>query len=130
MRTMTDQVMEFHRVYNAHINKKPELRDKKTARLRIGLLDEELNEYKEAIYTDDLVEIADALADIMYVALGAAISYGIPIDEVFEEVHRSNMSKLDANGKPITREDGKVIKGPHYDPPNIAPILRKYGGDV
>lgn len=130
MRTMHDQVLEFHEIYNAYIGNRPELRDKKIARLRIGLLDEELNEYKEAVYTDNLIEIADSLADLLYVAIGAAISYGIPIDEVFEEVHRSNMSKLDANGKPIHREDGKVIKGPNYFPPDIVSILRKHGGDV
>jgi predicted HAD superfamily Cof-like phosphohydrolase len=127
---MSDMVMEFHQVYNTYISEKPELRDKKIAKLRIGLFDEELNEFKEAVYTDNLVEIADAIGDIIYIAIGAAISYGIPIDEVFTEIHRSNMSKLDAHGHPIHREDGKVVKGPNYVPPDIAPILRKYGGAI
>jgi predicted HAD superfamily Cof-like phosphohydrolase len=70
------------------------------------------------------------LADLLYITIGAAISYGIPINEIFDEVHRSNMSKLDENGKPVHLPNGKVTKGPNYSPPNLAPILIKHGAKL
>jgi predicted HAD superfamily Cof-like phosphohydrolase len=85
--------------------------------LRIRLLREEFDEYIKAENEDDIVEIADALADIIYIACGTAVSYGIPLDKVFDEVHRSNMAKL-VDGKPIRRDDGKVLKPEGWTPPD------------
>ena len=80
-------------------------------------------EYETAEDADDIVEVADALGDIIYVAIGTAISYGIDISKVVKEIHRSNMSKLDADGQPIVRADGKVMKGPNYTEPDLTSIL-------
>jgi predicted HAD superfamily Cof-like phosphohydrolase len=91
--------------------------------LRIGLMAEEVAEYLDAELDDDLVGVADALGDIGVIADGTALAYGIPLDEVRKEIHRANMSKLGEDGKPILREDGKVLKGPNYSPPDIAAIL-------
>ena len=106
--------------------------NKRLQELRLGLIDEEFTELKDALDDNDIVEVADAISDLLYVVLGTAISYGIPIDKVFEEVHRSNLSKLDANGKPIRREDGKILKGPNFfEPqPGIIRILREHGGKL
>lgn len=92
-------------------------------RYQLGL--EELNEYMEACINNDNVEIADALGDQLYILFGTILKHGLEdkIQEVFNEIHRSNMSKLGENGKPIYREDGKVMKGPNYSPPNIKSIL-------
>lgn len=131
-KTMTEMVREFHEVFGAYIAEHPELHTGEIRDLRIRLLEEEFNEYKAGVAEGSLLEIADALADIIYIALGSAISYGIPIDEVFDAVHRSNMSKLDANGKPIRREDGKILKGTNYFDPKsaIVEILRKRGANI
>lgn len=95
--------------------------------LRVSLLEEEFNEYKAAAETHNIVEIADALADMLYVIHGTALVYGIDLRDCFDEVHRSNMSKLGLDGKPIYRPDGKVLKGPNYSPPNLVPIvLQRY----
>jgi predicted HAD superfamily Cof-like phosphohydrolase len=93
------------------------------AALRVSLLTEEVGEFADATADRDIVEIADALADIVYVAYGAAITYGIDLDAVLDEVHRSNMTKLDDEGKPIYREDGKVIKSANFRPPDIRSVL-------
>lgn len=93
------------------------------AKLRVELLMEEVGEFAEATTARDIVGIADALADILYVAYGAAITYGIDLDAVLREVHRSNMSKLDEHGKPVYRDDGKVLKSARYTPPDISRIL-------
>lgn len=122
------QVKEWHKAFglpgsdvpNVHIGQP--LHD-----LRWNLIEEELLELRFAQVESDLVEIADALADLLYVVYGAADVYGIPIHEVFNEVQRSNMSKLGADGKPILRSDGKIMKGENYSEPDIAPILRKAG---
>ena len=87
------------------------------------MIEEELNELKEAIKNNDIVEVADALTDILYVTYGAGHAFGIDLDKCFEEVQNSNMSKLDNNGKPIYNESGKVMKGPNYFKPNIEGIL-------
>jgi predicted HAD superfamily Cof-like phosphohydrolase len=93
-------------------------------KLRFDLIEEEFNELREALEADDIVEVADALGDIAYVVYGAAKTFGIPLDEVVDEIHRSNMSKLGEDGKPIYREsDRKVLKGENYFPPNIKAIL-------
>lgn len=95
--------------------------------LRFNLMDEENKEYLEAAAANDMVEVADALGDMLYILCGTIIEHGMQykIDEVFEEIQRSNMSKLGADGKPIYREDGKVLKGPNYFKPNIQEILEK-----
>lgn len=92
--------------------------------LRKRLLAEETEELSEAIDRHNLEEIAGELADVLYVLYGTAITFGIDLDEVVAEVHRSNMSKLDKEGNPTIREDGKVLKGPNYAPPNLLPLLQ------
>ncbi len=93
--------------------------------LRFRLMDEENKEYLEAAMAGDLVEVADALGDMLYILCGTIIEHGLQdkIEEVFAEIQRSNMSKLGADGQPIYREDGKVMKGPNYSPPDLANIL-------
>ena len=95
--------------------------------LRFNLMDEENKEYLEAARNNDLVEVADALGDMLYILCGTILEHGMQykIEDVFNEIQRSNMSKLDANGKPIYREDGKVLKGPNYFKPDIDTILSK-----
>ena len=95
--------------------------------LRFSLMDEENKEYLDAIKNNDMIEVADALGDMLYILCGTIITHGMQdvIDEVFEEIQRSNMSKLDSDGKPIYREDGKVLKGPNYFKPDIAKILKQ-----
>lgn len=95
----------------------------KLANLRVDLLTEEVNEFIAASKTQDIVGLADALADIVYVAYGAAITYGIDLDAVLREVHRSNMSKLDGEGRAVYRSDGKVMKSQRYAPPDVAGVL-------
>jgi len=120
--SMFTDVRAFHQAFGQRIGDKPELPDIEERKLRIKLLDEEVFEYTDAEYADDLVEIADALADIIYIACGTAVSYGIPLDDVFAEVHRSNMAKL-VDGKVIRRADGKVQKPEGWQPPDIKRIL-------
>lgn len=95
--------------------------------LRFNLMDEENKEYLEAANSNDMIEVADALGDMLYILCGTIITHGMQhkIDEVFAEIQRSNMSKLGADGKPMYREDGKVLKGPNYFKPNIKNILEK-----
>ena len=93
------------------------------AALRVDLIDEELKELREATGKQDLVGIADALTDLLYGVYGAGHAYGINLDDCFAEVHRSNMSKLDDESQPIYREDGKVLKGPNYIPPDLGQII-------
>jgi predicted HAD superfamily Cof-like phosphohydrolase len=93
------------------------------AKLRVDLLMEEVGEFADATTARDIVGIADALADILYVTYGAAVTYGIDLDAALREVHRSNMSKLDEHGKPVYREDGKVLKSARYTPPDISKVL-------
>jgi len=95
--------------------------------LRFRLMEEENQEYLEAAKNNDLVEVADALGDMLYILCGTILSHGMQhkIEEVFDEIQRSNMSKLGADGEPIYREDGKVMKGPNYFKPNIAKILKQ-----
>ena len=94
--------------------------------IRCALIEEEASEFRAAVEADDLVGVADAIADLLYVVYGAALTFGIPTAEVFAEVHRSNMTKLGDDGLPIYRDDGKVLKGPHYSPPDLAPILARH----
>ena len=123
------KVKEFMKVFGQEVKKEPEFPDDNTVNARIDLIHEEFDELKQAIYSDEarnegtLVAIADALTDILYVTYGMAHSFGIDIDECFRTVHVSNMSKLDEDGKPIYRDDGKVLKGPNYRPPNLKEIM-------
>lgn len=118
-------VAEFHAAFNLPHQSQPTI-DVEGAleALRISLLEEEVSELIAATNARDLVGIADALADITYVVYGTALTYGIDLDGVLSEVHRSNMSKLDSNGKPIIRADGKVLKSERYSPPNVAAVLQ------
>ena len=103
----------------------PQLLEEKAFELRHRLMAEENEEYKEACMEGDIVQIADALGDQLYILCGTILKHGLQnkIEEVFNEIQNSNMSKLDAEGKPIFREDGKILKGPNYFPPNIFKIL-------
>jgi predicted HAD superfamily Cof-like phosphohydrolase len=121
---MFTDVKAFHRAFSQRIGEKPELPDSAERTLRMKLLAEEMYEYTVAENENDLIEIADALADIIYIACGTAVSYGIPLDAIFEEVHSSNMAKL-VDGKVIYREDGKVKKPEGWMPPDIAGVLNK-----
>ena len=116
------KVKQFMETFGQEVLNKPKFPNNKTIKLRIDLIKEELNELEEAINNNNLVEVADALTDILYVTYGAGHSFGINLDACFEEVQNSNMSKLDKNGNPIYNENGKVLKGPNYFEPN----LRKY----
>lgn len=117
--TFQSDVTQFHRAFGAPVADAPKRLPLARADLRIALIDEERNELVEAICARDLVATADAVADLLYVVVGLAVECGIPVQAVWDEVHRSNMSKLGPDGKPIYREDGKVLKGPHYSPPDV-----------
>ena len=118
-------VEEFHNVFMQTNGTEPQLIAENEFLLRYNLMAEENDEYKEACWNGDLVEIADALGDQLYILCGTILKHGLQhkIENVFKEIHRSNMSKLDAEGKPIFREDGKIQKGPGYSPPDINKIL-------
>ena len=116
---------EFHQTFNLPMRRVPSADiDHALARLRVALLQEEVGEFVAASERGDLNGVADALADIVYVAYGTALTYGIDLDAVLHEVHRSNMSKLDGDGKPLIRDDGKVLKSAQYFPPDIESVLR------
>lgn len=119
-------VKEFHDAFSLGVNEKPvaDLGEAKN-QLRFELMREENEEYLEAANNNDLVEVADALGDMLYILCGTILEHGMQhkIEEVFEEIQRSNMSKLGENGEPIYREDGKVLKGPNYFKPEIAKIF-------
>lgn len=112
-------VEAFHRTFDIIASERPSLIDERTKALRIRLIQEEFEELKEAMAQDDLPSIAKEMADLLYVVYGTAVSYGIDMDRVFREVHRSNMSKVGG----CKREDGKWVKPPTYSPAVIAPIL-------
>jgi predicted HAD superfamily Cof-like phosphohydrolase len=118
-------VAEFHAAFNLPRQAQPSIDVEQSLEiLRISLLEEEVSELVTATHARDLTGIADALADITYVVYGTALTYGIDLDSVLGEVHRSNMSKLDHDGKPIIRADGKVLKSDRYSPPNVAAVLQ------
>lgn len=119
-----EKVKEFHRVFGHPVGENPDWITGSRERLRLDLIDEEVKEVKEAILSRDFVNLAKELADLIYVVNGFAVEAGIDLDAVVAEVHRSNMTKLGADGKPIYREDGKVLKGPNYEEADIASILK------
>ena len=119
-----DKVRNFMKAFGQEVKRSPEFPTEETAKLRIELIVEELNELIDAKEDKDLIGIADALTDILYVTYGAGHAFGIDLDECFREVQRSNMSKLGEDGKPIYREDGKVLKGPNYSEPNLKKTLQ------
>lgn len=126
--TIINHVKTFHESFGINNEESPKSNiGDKTIDLRFELMREENEEYLEAAKNNDLVEVADALGDQLYILCGTILAHGMQhkIVEVFEEIQRSNMSKLGADGKPIYREDGKVMKGPDYFKPNIKAILEK-----
>ena len=121
--TNCDKVGTFMKTFGQEVKTKPSFSTDKINKLRLDLIKEELIELTEAMKNKDLLEVADALTDILYVAYGAGHAFGINLDKCFEEVQNSNMSKLDENGKPIYNEYGKVMKGPNYFKPNLKKIF-------
>jgi len=122
--TNFEDVKTFMETFGQIVRTKPQIPDQKTMQLRFDLIQEELNELKEAMNEKDLKEIADALTDILYVTYGAGYAYGIDLDKCFKEVQRANMSKLGKDGKPIYNEKGKVMKGPNYSKPNLEKFVK------
>mgnify|MGYP000637954395 FL=1 len=118
-----NKVKAFMNTYGQDVNEKASFPEDTIVQLRVDLIEEELNELKEAIKNKDIVEVADALTDILYVTYGAGHSFGVNLDECFDEVQRSNMSKLGEDGKPIYNDSGKVMKGPNYFAPNLKKIV-------
>ena len=116
-------VKKFMETFGQEVKQTPSFPSEKIQELRIKLIEEEFLELKEAIKNKDIKEVADALTDILYVTYGAGHAFGIDLDGCFDEVQRSNMSKLDENGKPIYNEDGKVLKGPNYFKPDFSKFL-------
>ena len=118
-----NKVKTFMKTFGQEVKTKPSFSADKINRLRYDLIKEELEELKEAMENKDLLEVADALTDILYVAYGAGHAFGIDLDKCFEEVQNSNMSKLDEDGKPIYNESGKVMKGPKYFKPDLTKFV-------
>ena len=113
----------FMKTFGQEVKDKPSFSTDKINKLRLDLIKEEFNELTEAMNNKDLLEVADALTDILYVTYGAGHAFGIDLDKCFEEVQNSNMSKLDDNGKPIYNEHGKVMKGPNYFKPDLTKFI-------
>ena len=121
--TNFEKVGTFMKTFGQEVKLRPSMSSAKINKLRLSLIKEEFDELENAINKKDLVEIADALTDILYVTYGAGHAFGINLDKCFDEVQNSNMSKLDINGKPIYNELGKVMKGPNYFKPNLKQFL-------
>ena len=121
--TNFEKVRIFMKTFGQEVKDKPSFSTEKINNLRVSLIEEELKELKDAIESKDLLEVADALTDILYVTYGAGHAFGINLDKCFNEVQSSNMSKLDSNGKPIYNDFGKVMKGPNFFKPNLKKFL-------
>ena len=121
--TNFQKVKTFMQTFGQEVKSKPSFSTEKINQLRYNLINEELEELKQAMANKDLLEVADALTDILYVTYGAGHAFGIDLDRCFEEVQNSNMSKLGADGKPIYNESGKVMKGPDYYKPDLSKFL-------
>ena len=117
------KVGTFMKTFGQEVKTKPAFSTEKINKLRIDLIKEELEELTEAMNNKDLLEVADALTDILYVTYGAGHAFGIDLDKCFDEVQNSNMSKLDENGEPIYNETGKVMKGPNYFKPDLSKFV-------
>ncbi len=141
MNKMQMQVAEFHSYYHVPILGSPDIPDQKRIDLRIELIREEFRElcfacgvdmytYIGKVNKPHLVDVADALGDLLYVVFGSALEFGLDMEPIFDEIQRSNMSKLGDNGKPIYASNGKVLKGPHWFPPDIARIIAKMKADA
>ena len=122
--TNFNKVGIFMKTFGQDVKKKPSFSTDKINQLRISLIQEELDELKEAMNNKDLIEVADALTDLLYVTYGAGHAFGIDLDKCFNEVQNSNMSKLGEDGKPIYNEKGKVLKGPNYFKPDLKKFLK------
>ena len=122
--TNFDKVGTFMKTFGQEVKTKPSFSTDKINKLRLDLIKEELSELTEALKNKDLLEVADALTDILYVTYGAGHAFGINLDKCFEEVQNSNMSKLDNNGKPIYNDKGKVMKGPNYFKPDLSKFIK------
>ena len=122
--TNFEKVGLFMKTFGQEVKSEPGLSNVKINKLRIDLIDEELKELKYAIQKNDLKEVADALTDILYVTYGAGHAFGVNLDKCFDEVQKSNMSKLSAEGKPIYNDKGKVMKGPNYFKPDLKKFLK------
>ena len=119
-----NKVKIFMETFGQEVKNKPSFSSEKINNLRYELIKEELDEFKEALKDKDILEVADALTDILYVTYGAGHAFGINLDKCFEEVQQSNMSKLDEKGKPIYNESGKVMKGPSYFKPDLTKFVK------
>ena len=122
--TNFQKVKNFMMAFGQEVKSEPSFSNEKINELRYNLIKEELDELKIAMDNKDLLEVADALTDILYVTYGAGVAFGLDSDACFNEVHNSNMSKMDTNGKPIYNENGKVMKGPNYFKPNLSKFLK------
>ncbi len=122
--TNFNSVKKFMETFGQEVKTKPEFPNDKIVRLRYDLIKEELDEFKQALKDKDLKEVADSLTDILYVTYGAGHAFGINLDKCFDEVQKSNMSKLGEDGKPIYNEDGKVMKGPKYFQPDLSKFVK------
>ena len=122
--TNFQKVKTFMQTFDQEVKSKPSFGTEKINELRYNLIKEELEEFKQAMKNKDLLEVADALTDILYVTYGAGHAFGIDLDSCFEEVQNSNMSKLGEDGKPIWNESGKVMKGPNYYKPDLSKFVK------
>ena len=122
--TNFEKVKTFMQTFGQEVKLKPSFSTEKINDLRYNLVKEELEELKQAIVNKDLLEVADALTDILYVTYGAGHAFGIDLDSCFEEVQNSNMSKLGDDGKPIYNDSGKVMKGPNYYKPDLSKFVK------
>ena len=122
--TNFEKVGLFMKTFGQEVKNKTELSTEKINLLRISLIKEELEELQQAVRENNILEVADALTDILYVTYGAGHAFGINLDHCFDEVQQSNMSKLDSNGQPIYNESGKVMKGPKYFKPDLSKYLK------
>ena len=122
--TNFEKVSKFMKTFGQEVKTKPSLSNDKINNLRLSLIKEELDELTNAIKKKDLVEVADALTDILYVTYGTGHAFGINLDRCFDEVQRSNMSKLGVDNKPIYNENGKVMKGPNYFKPDLSRFIK------
>lgn len=123
MKSNFNKVKDFMKTFKQEVQTAPKFPSYETCKLRYKLIKEELDEYQDAVTTMDIVKIADALTDILYVVYGTGHAFGIDLDKCFAEVHNSNMTKLDDRGQPIFRDDGKILKGPNYKEPNLEQIV-------